>query len=186
MIDLNFAVPDADLEVPEGAGWTPLATGPYGANLGRLLEPAAELVGSTRESTDGTSAWQALKVWFSAFTSGGETFDREVAQTITLKSDPPEGATAKKIEGCATAVRIGRETLLKTARTFGLTQSDGTITTLLITDLDELVLAINSLAGGTFDVYVKTKARVRDGVPQLKDNGEPWMDSEIGNVRKPE
>lgn len=186
MIDLTFAVPDGDLEQPTGGGYTPLATGAYTATLGRTFEPAAEMVGSERTSEDGTPAWQALKIWFSEFDNGTTVAEHEVPQTITLKSDPPEGSSQQKIDGCKTAERIGRETLLKTARAFDLTQSDGENTTLLITDIDELVEAINSLAGGKYNVYVKTEKRMRNGEVQLKDNGEPWMDSKVSNVRKPD
>lgn len=161
----SVAVPDEELEAPS---FETIPTGAYRSTL---------QAGTRVEEKNG---WKRFHVPFRGFAplrSNGKAYEGRVLEARF----PIEGTSAE-------AVRIGRNAVIGAAAALGLTEPVQLPTgkqgqKLTASSNEELAQHFNAMAGTEVEVYVKAKARERNGKPVKKEDGSLVMDNEISNVR---
>jgi hypothetical protein len=159
-----FDIPINLDDVTAAPGYQPLPTGTY----------VTTLTGASLKEND--SGWKAVRLEFEGLTDeDGKEYNRKLNVQYTL-----DHATSEQ------AIQIGAEQVYKAAYAFGLVGqgADGAATLLIEEPTPEaIVKAFDEAQGTQATVYVKTGPRTRKGQAVLKDNGEPFIDSEIKSVR---
>jgi len=160
----SISVPEEDLAPPS---FEPMPSGAYRSTLQGGVELASNDKG-----------WVGIRLPFSGFVSekNGKSYDRNLRAQFTLAHETSEAA-----------VEIGQRAVVGAAKAFGLVEQTMTdegkpAFKLTAESNDDLVDQFNSVAGSEAIVYVKTGPRKRGGEVQLKDDGEPWIDSEITRI----
>ena len=166
----TIVVPEEDMEPPS---YQEIPSGQYRSTL----QPGVEVANSD-------SGWEAVQMFFEGFTSKktGEVYNgRPLRASFTTKLSMDKPTHEKAIE-------IGTRGLVSAAFACGLTETvDGggkSAQKLTASSMDELVGQFNAMAGTEVLVYVKTGPRKDKGDGRhLKNDGTPWIDSEVGSVR---
>lgn len=157
----DVVVPDEELARP---AFEPLPTGVYQTTL----------MGA--EEVSNADGWHGVRLTFEGFTGANREWNRTLRAQFTTAHPTSQQA-----------VQIGYSGLIGAAAAFGLTQPtttpDGkTGQKLVATSTEELVGQLQQVAGTVVEVYVKTGVRKKQGKIVLKDDGTPWVDSEVKRI----